>query len=223
MSDSPKSKLRAVITDEGSNPRLVRDLYKFRKLIFVDYEKWDLPTSDGLERDQFDTKFTKHIAVFRDDVLVATFRAIRTDHKYLAVEIFPELAKTKSFPRSKNSWEISRFGVIPFEHPKHRFEVARFNYAVMFRFALSHNATSLVAVADTQYERFLRSIGIATRRYGPPQIISKSAESRSFELLAGEIPMHDQSGPKFEALLKLSQTLEVHDETAIFRHEAISA
>jgi len=223
MSTGCLTSFRAVLTSAVRNPSLSREIFAFRKRLFIDIAKWDLPTDGQYEHDEFDHDGAKYAAIFRDRQLVGTFRAIRTDQKYLAAEIFPELAQRTRYPKDVNAWEISRFGVLPLESSRARFEAAKVNYAMMLRFANMYGISSLVAVADLQYERFLRSIGIRTRRYGLPQVVGKTKEGKPLELVAGEIPIHEQSGPRFEGLLKTSNILEVHDETAIFGHEALSA
>jgi len=223
MSTNCSTDYRAVITSAGRNPSLSRKIFAFRKRLFIDIAKWDLPSNGRYEYDQFDHSGAKYAAIFRDTQLVGTFRAIRTDQRYLAAEIFPELSQNIRYPKDANAWEISRFGVLPLENSRARFEAAKVNYAMMLRFAKMYGASRLVAVADLQYERFLRTIGIHTRRLGLPQVVGRTKEGKLLELVAGEIPIHEQSGPKFENLLKTSKSLEVNDETAIFGHEALSA
>lgn len=219
----PPRKYSATVATERQSPLLVGDIMALRKRLFIDIAQWDLQPEGEIERDEFDHEFAFHVGLARNEVLVGTFRAIRTDRRYLAADVFPTLAKTVDYPSRPDAWEISRFGVLPLEGPRERFEAALLNYALMFRFAQERGARSLVAIADLGYERFLRTLGIKTRRYGPPQIIGATTDGQPLELVAGEIPITDQSGPKFELLMKKSQQIEVTDETAVFRPSRLSA
>src|SRR5690349_5062276 len=158
-------RFRAIWCTEEQNPSVVDALQQFRKGLFVDRLGWDLKVDNGRERDQFDTDAAVHCALFEGLRLIGGFRAIRTDHEYLAQAIFPDLASLKPYPRQRNAWEISRFGILA---DGGGIDAAMINYALMFRFAHTRQATTLVAVADLQHERLLARVGIRTRRYGPP-------------------------------------------------------
>jgi acyl homoserine lactone synthase len=214
------SRFRAILCTEQQNPEVVDALYKLRRTIFVDMHGWDLRVVDGRERDQFDTPAAVHCALFRGNELIGGFRATRTDHDYLARNVFPQLAAVKSYPQRADIWEISRFGVLP---STDRLETAKVNYSLMFRFAQLRRAVALVALADLTYERFLRTLGIRTRRYGPPQIIGTDKAGESLWAVAGEIPMAEQSGSRFQTLLALAKQVEIEDETLVLGRIRVSA
>jgi N-acyl-L-homoserine lactone synthetase len=217
---SSSHRYRAVFTTEELNPGLVDTLYEFRKRLFIDLMGWDLAARDGRERDQFDTPVALYSALFRDESLIGCFRAIRTDKDYLVRGVFPHLATLKGFPQRWDPWEISRFGVLPVEN---RIEAARVNYSLMFRFAQVRQATTLVALADLTYERFLTQLGIRTRRYGQPQCIGTRADGEPMWVVAGEIPLPEQRGHRFESILELARHVEINDETLVLGRSRISA
>jgi acyl homoserine lactone synthase len=210
----------AIITTQLLNPAIVQSLYRFRKRLFIDILRWDLPSGEGLEeRDQFDRVDTVHVALFQGQELIGCFRAIRTDHPYLSQSLFPKLAQFQKFPRTTDVWEISRFGVMPGRSAL----AARLNYAIMFRFAEMVQARALVALVDLTYERFLARLGIVTHRYGAPQSIGQDLDGRDMQAVAGEIPISEQGGERFRALMNLSQNVEIIDETRVFGRARLSA
>jgi N-acyl-L-homoserine lactone synthetase len=213
-------RFNATIGSEHQNPGLVDDLLKFRKALFVDALGWNLDVRDGRERDQFDTAAALHCALFDETRLIGGFRAIRTDSDYLARSVFPHLAALKHFPQRPDVWEISRFGVLPGEE---RRLAAKINYSLMLQFTLARGATSLVAVVDLTYERFLKALGIRTRRYGPPQIIGTSRRGDPLWAVAGEIPLAEQTDPRFHALLTLADQVEINDDTMVLGRRRVSA
>jgi N-acyl-L-homoserine lactone synthetase len=195
-------------------------LQQFRKRLFVDTLGWQLPVSGEIERDQFDNGAAVHCALFVGEILVGGFRAIRTDCDYLAKRVFPQLATTRPYPSSHRKWEISRFGVEP---SRRNLELARINYSLMFRFAQTRQATGLVAIADLTYERYLAKLDIRTRRYGPPQVIGSDRFGKPIQVVAGEIPLADQSGPKFNALLRIANQVTIDDQALVLGRTRVSA
>lgn len=215
-----EKRYNAVFCHEAAYADTVRRLQNFRKRLFVDSLGWDLEVCGDIERDQFDTEAAVHCAVFLGDDVVAGFRAIRTDGEYLARQVFPNLATTRPYPCSHRVWEISRFGVEP---GRRGLELARINYSLMFRFAQTRQATGLVAIADLVYERYLAKMDVRTRRYGPPQVIGLDRHGKPLEAVAGEIPLADQSGPKFTALLQIANKVNINDQALVFGSACISA
>jgi N-acyl-L-homoserine lactone synthetase len=212
--------LQAVFCTEEQNLGVVDRLFRFRKALFVDALGWDLKVDDGRERDQFDTDAAIYCALFRSGNLIAGFRAIRTDRPYLAQAVFPQLATFAAYPQRHDVWEISRFGVLPAEAGS---ITARLLYSLMFRFAYQCGASALVALADLRYERFLTQLGIRTRRYGPPQIIGVDEAGKPLSLVAGDIPLANQRGWRFDSLLKLVDDVEITDETLVLGSDRLSA
>lgn len=215
-----EKRYRATFFRQGDLPEAAAAFGRFRKALFVDALRWDLRTVAGEERDQFDGDETCCCALYQDGELVGGFRAIRTDQDYLAQAVFPSLAATHPFPRRHDTWEISRFGVLPLGN---RFELARINYALMFRFGYLRNATAFVAVADLTYERFLTSLGIRSARYGPPQVLAHDCDGNPMEIVAGEIRIGDQAGPRFQRLLDHARLVEISDETLVLGRSRIPA
>jgi acyl homoserine lactone synthase len=210
----------ATFCREPENPEIVDQLAVFRKELFVDRCGWPLKVSAGRERDEFDTDTCIHCALFHGAKLIGGFRAIATDSPCLATEVFSGLATLQPVPQRRDYWEVSRFGVLP---SKNAGRASLLNYALMFHFARQVQAKALVAVADLAYERFLETLGIRTRRYGPTQQIGMSNFGTPLHAVLGEIPLAAQSGEKFERLVDTIKNIEVTDASQIFRPARISA
>lgn len=211
---------KAVFSRRAGRPNAVTKFNQFRRHLFVDKLGWPLTVIDGQERDHFDRRDTEYCVVFRDDQVIAGFRAIRTDRDYLALSVFPQLASRKRYPRSRACWEISRFGVAPEAASP---LCARLNYGLMFRFAMARGAKSLVAVADLTYERYLRRLGVQTERYGDPCTVGVDRFGNELLCVAGEIPIADQNPDRLNDLLNLTAELEIDDASFVLGPEAISA
>jgi N-acyl-L-homoserine lactone synthetase len=212
--------LRAVFCTEDQNPDVVDQLFQFRKELFVDNMHWDLPVQQGRERDQFDTEATVHCALFRNGKIVAGFRGIRTDKPYVAQTIFPWLATFTPYPRRRDTWEISRLGVLSSESG---LNTGRTLYSLMFYLAHRYGAKTLVALGELKQERLLTLLGVRTRRYGPPQAHAMGEGHRPIWIVAGATPIGDQRGERFEQLLNCMNNVEIDDETLVLRSDRLSA
>lgn len=209
---------RVVVSTYLQNPQKVAAFGQLRKRLFVDKLGWKLSTRADVEWDEFDGGDAEYCVVSYKDTIVGGFRAIRTDRDYLAASVFPQLASLRAYPRQRDKWEISRFGILADEGSH---ELALLNYSLMFRFARTRGATALVALADLLYERYLRTLGIRTRRFGPPKSIGIDTRGRELVCVAGEIPLTEQPPERLAALLDLSSDVEIDD--AVSRPQAVSA
>jgi N-acyl-L-homoserine lactone synthetase len=210
----------AIFCREPEQPEVVDWLMRFRKELFVDRCGWDLTVRDGRERDEFDTESCIHCALFENGQLVGGFRAISTDKPCLATKVFPHLATLQPVPQRRDYWEISRFGVVSTGHGT---RLSLLNYGLMFYFAQRIQARALVAVADLAYERFLETLGIRTRRYGPPQQIGCDKAANPLHAVVGEIPIAAQAGERFEKLIGAIRKVEIKDASKVFGPTRISA
>lgn len=203
----------------GRQTEAVAEIQRLRKRIFIDRCGWSLSATEGREVDAFDTDDTVHAGLFENGRLCGTFRATRTDRPYLADTVFPELAVTEPYPRDARIWEISRFGVLGGDEV----DLARTTYALMFHFAERRRATSLVAIADLTYERFLRALGVRTRRYGPPRTVGDDAKGRPIVCVAGEIPLALQDTRRLSAFSSLLDRVEIHDAAHVLGRPRVPA
>lgn len=202
------------------NRAMVAQVQALRKAIFVDHCGWQLRVEGDREVDEFDGPDAVHLALQDDDGLCGCFRLMRTDRPYLASTVFPDLAVTRPYPTSADTWEVSRFGVLPGPRAAHH---GRVNYAVMFAFAQRTAARALVAVAGLDHERFLRAIGIRTRRYGPPREIGRSHSGRPLQAVAGEIVPALQDASRLQELFNLIRNVEIVDDAELLGPGRVSA
>lgn len=204
---------------DGRDAERVRAVQRLRKTIFVDGCGWRLLTIGDREADEFDADDTVHGVLSLDGAPCATLRAIRTDRPYLSRSVFPHLAVMSPYPQRRDAWEISRFGIVAGHGP----DIAAINYALMFHFALGVGASSLVATAEPIYERYLRRVGIRTRRYGPLLPIGTAVDGRVLQAVAGEIPISQQRPDALSALARLLHSVEISDATALLGPARLSA
>lgn len=66
-------------------------------------------------------------------------------------------------------------------------------------------------------------IGIVTDLLGPPSEIGVDRFGRPIVVVAGELPLRLQGGPRFEKILSYVNKMEIDDATALFGRARISA
>lgn len=151
-------------------------LAAYRYEVFIRTLGWQLPTENGLERDQFDRPDTVYvIAKDADGLICGCARLLPTVHAYLLDEVFPGLMNGAPAPHSPDVWELSRFSTkAPGETQLSREEARRrfcSLFAALVEAASARGAKRLITFTAMGVERILRSIGMHAHRVGPPQLI----------------------------------------------------
>jgi acyl homoserine lactone synthase len=86
--------------------------YRLRHRIFVERQKYDVPTHKGMEWDQFDTPAAVYL-LWRDEKARprAIARLIPTSLPYMIQQLWPELVREGDMPSRDDIWEVTRFGI----------------------------------------------------------------------------------------------------------------
>ena len=210
----------AKIFEGWQSPDEVLAHQKWRKVLFIDQLGWDLWQDDGAEIDEFDTPEAVYCSLYLGNEIVGGWRAIRTSHEYLGKKIFPQLATLRPYPSHPDVWEVSRLGVT--RHPMRGLS-AQYAYALMFHFAQTRQARSLVGVVSLIHNRNFVMNQVKTRRYGVPQVVGFDARQRPITVFFGEIRMAEQGSDRFKDLLASLQDVELLDEALVLGRTSVSA
>ncbi|CAB3774994.1 acyl-homoserine-lactone synthase [Paraburkholderia humisilvae] len=163
------------ITRTGKNlAGLRRTLGEYRYKVFIDQLGWQLPTTDGMEQDQFDQDDTLYvIGVEERGAVVACARLLPTNHPYLLSEVFPFLMEPAVPPRSDRIWELSRFSVSRVGESDRAIidveKATRTMLAAAVVAAEEQGAERLITVSPLGIERLLSRMGVHAHRAGQPQ------------------------------------------------------
>lgn len=213
------TKISARLLYEAQDPSFCRQIFRFRKALFVDQMNWKLQETSGMERDQHDHENTIHCAMLAGSHIAGYFRVIRCDKFPFTRNIFPELASLRPYPQHLDFWDISRFGCLAYYN-----YLSPLLHGLMFHFAISRNAKALVSMVSPARERQLKTIGLRMTRYGHPKTIGISPKDGRPEFaIAGEIPLSEQNFSVIRTMMKLIHHMEINDETFIFRSARFSA
>lgn len=159
------------------SPHIYPQLLRYRHRIFVDELGWDIPSTDGMESDQFDRDDTVHVGA-RDSAgeVSAYSRLLPTVKPYLLAEIFPQLLDGQGLPCSEDTWELSRFTARNLDDT----EVSR-NFVFspvakeLLHFSVSaaagRGARNLIFAASPGMATLMLRAGLDVRRLGRPRVI----------------------------------------------------
>jgi len=194
-------------------PSLLDELAVYRHRIFIETLKWDLPTENGREQDQFDGPQTGYV-IARDETgaICGCARLLPTTGPYLLADVFPQLLHGAPVPRHERIWELSRFASMNCGAPHQlsrqmELKVAEHVFATALHFAARHGVERFVTVSPLGVERLLRRADLHIHRAGPPVMVGGhplfacwiEVDAHSLRLLAHYVPPRERVAPALRA------------------------
>ena len=84
--------------------------HRLRHRLFVERQRWDVPSVHGLEHDEFDTPAAQYL-VWNDEAgeVRGVARLLPTSRPYMVKKLWPDLV-AGDLPESASVWEATRFG-----------------------------------------------------------------------------------------------------------------
>ena len=154
---------------------MLDSMFRLRHRVFKERLDWDVPSRNGLERDQFDDERPVYVAYHGDGgEVVGCVRLLPTTGPNMIRDIFPDLAEER-IPADSRVWEVSRFGIDAGEDAAlGAGQINTITYALVagiHEVGLDYGITHMVAVMDVRIERILRRAGCIMRRIGKPRRI----------------------------------------------------
>lgn len=152
----------------------LNSLHAFRRGVFVDRLRWELPLPEGVERDQFDRQDTVYLTAYdAHNTVTACARLLPTlNGAYMLPELFPELLGGRRAPRDASLWELSRFATSVRASGEGRvLSLSQFTLDVLgciFGFAIQHDIKRLVLVTSIGIERLMLRADLQVHRLAPP-------------------------------------------------------
>jgi N-acyl-L-homoserine lactone synthetase len=95
--------------DSHKHGDILEKFFQLRYQGFVVEEKYDTPTYNDTEFDQYDNPFARYIAILNNEGgIVACARVNRTDSPYMAKDCCNHLIPEKFLPNDKHAYEVTR-------------------------------------------------------------------------------------------------------------------
>jgi N-acyl-L-homoserine lactone synthetase len=120
--------------------------HRLRHQIFVGRQRWDIPTYNSIEYDQFDTPAAKYV-LWLDEVNQArgVVRLLPTTRPYMIKTLWPQLLDGDP-PETDAIWEVTRFGCDRALEPRIRRRVVAELICGCLEFGLANCITQYVTM-----------------------------------------------------------------------------
>lgn len=166
---------------------LFTDVLRARRESFIVQRNWDLPETDGMEFDQYDTPQSRWIAVHDQGKVLAGIRMTPTTAKcgiytYMIrdaqrglLDTIPQDLMYDEAPIDPKIWETSRIFVASDTPSGIRVEVQRQLMETMIEAARDEGAEKIIGLCPRVWMRWMRRLGYDTVHVGPCLDIGGSA------------------------------------------------
>jgi N-acyl-L-homoserine lactone synthetase len=158
---------------------LFANMFRARHRAFIQHNKWDLPQSNGMEFDQYDTPASRWVAVHENGDVLAGIRLTPTTHRcgiytYMIrdaqrglLESIPSNLLNYVAPVSETIWESSRVFVSETVPAAMRLRVQLQLRQEMVNAARDLGATSVLGLIPEASRRIGRRVGLECEPVGP--------------------------------------------------------
>ena len=161
---------------------LLLELARYRHRVFVERLGWKLPTSGGIEFDEFDRPDTRYVVACDAHArIIGSARLLPTMGPYLLSDVFPQLLGSKDPPRAGWLWELSRFAALDLHSRRasHQHGLASPHaldlLAAAMGLAAEHGVRQLISVSPLGIERILKAAGVDCRRAAEARMVEGQA------------------------------------------------
>jgi acyl-homoserine lactone synthase len=100
-----------IVTSQNSDDHLdlMEEVWRFRHRQFVERLGWkELHSSDGREKDRFDTDDAIHLVAVNERTVVGYSRLLRTSGPHLLADVYPDIMEGRDWPRAADVYEWTR-------------------------------------------------------------------------------------------------------------------
>ena len=167
----------------AQNAHLHGELYgdnlKARKRVFIDEKSWNLPQSDGMEFDQYDTPQSRSIVLHEYGKIVAGVRLLPTkarcgcysymlrDAQLGIIGAFPQHILYEDAPVADHVWEATRLFLSPDVPAQQRLLVQSQLMNEMSKAVVDEGATHVIGIVPSVFRRWLQRLGMGAFPVGP--------------------------------------------------------
>lgn len=159
------------------------DFMRMRHKVFIEGKGWDLPETEGIEFDQYDTAQARLIAIHSYGEVLAGIRLLPTTsrvglHSYMLRDA--QLGLLDSLPRdilffeapvSPLIWEATRLFIRTDVPAKLRAQVQTMLMTEMAQVAREAGATHVIGIVPSVFRRWMARIGMSASPVGAPLVI----------------------------------------------------
>ncbi|MFX0547543.1 acyl-homoserine-lactone synthase [Roseovarius sp. S1116L3] len=163
--------------------RLCINYLRARRKVFIDQKGWDLPQSDGMEFDQYDTPEARWVVIHEYGRVLAGMRLTPTTAKcgqysYMLrdaqrglLENIPQDVLFLEAPVREDVWEATRLFVAHDVSSKRRLIIQTILLEQMAASARELGARAIIGIVPAVFSRWMKRIGMSATPIGPAMTI----------------------------------------------------
>jgi N-acyl-L-homoserine lactone synthetase len=177
--------------------QLYVDLLRARKSVFIDQKSWDLPHTDGMEFDQYDTPQSRSVVIHEYGRVLAGVRLLPTTarcgcYSYMLRDaqrgMLPDIPQTvlyESAPVKRHVWEATRLFVSLNEPAERRMIIQAMIIRAMATAATEQGATHVIGIVPAVFQRWMNRLGLSALPLGPKLSIDGDRTQAAIMHVAG--------------------------------------
>jgi acyl homoserine lactone synthase len=164
--------------------QLYADNLRARKAVFIDQKSWDLPQTEGMEFDQYDTPQSRSVVIHEYGRVLAGVRLLPTTarcgcYSYMLRDAqlgllpnIPEHVLYERAPVMPHVWEATRLFLTKDEPAERRLFIQTKLIKAMARAATEQGATHVIGIVPAVFQRWMNRLGLNALPMGPKLNIS---------------------------------------------------
>ncbi len=172
------------VTNQHRFGELYVDFLRARKRVFIDHKKWDLPNTDGMEFDQYDTPQSSAVVVHEFGRVLAGVRLLPTTaycgcYTYMLKDaqrgMLPDIPETVLYeeaPVAPHVIEATRLFITPDVSAERRILVQTRLMQAMASSANAQGAKFVIGIVPAIFQRWMTRLGFSAVPMGPKLNIS---------------------------------------------------
>lgn len=172
------------VTNQHRFGELYVDFLRARKRVFIDHKKWDLPNTDGMEFDQYDTPESSAVVVHEFGRVLAGVRLLPTTahcgcYSYMLrdaqrglIQDIPETVLYEEAPVAPHVIEATRLFIAQDVSAERRMLIQLKLMNAMARSANAQGAKFVIGIVPAIFQRWMTRLGYSAVPMGPKLHIS---------------------------------------------------
>lgn len=178
--------------------QLYADNLRARKAVFIDQKSWDLPQTDGMEFDQYDTPQSRSVVIHEYGRVLAGVRLLPTTarcgcYSYMLRDAqlgllpnIPEHVLYERAPVMPHVWEATRLFLTKDEPAERRLFIQTKLIKAMARAATEQGATHVIGIVPAVFQRWMNRLGLNALPMGPKLNIAGDHTQAAVMHVAGQ-------------------------------------
>lgn len=171
------------VTNQHKYGELYTDFLRARKEVFIDQKGWDLPQTEGMEFDQYDTPQAKYVIIHEHGSILAGVRLLPTQarcgcYTYMLRDAqrgmlpdIPAHVLYETAPVAPHVWEATRLFITWTDSVSRRLMVQTKLMQAMAFGAQRQGATHVIGIVPSAFQRWMNRLNFHATPMGPKMAI----------------------------------------------------